>query len=289
MIRIAEILVAYPLLTYFFIILISLAIGSFLNVLIYRIPLMIKAEWKADCRILLEMPDEPTEKLSLFYPRRSFCPSCHHAIKIIHNIPILSYLWLRARCAYCFAPISMQYPLVEFLSMTAALSCVLFFGITLKTFALLLFFWFLIVMCFVDLKHQLLPDGLTLGLLWLGLLFNIYGLFIPLNESVASAAIAYITLWLFIQIFYWTTGKVGMGNGDFKLFAALGAWFGWISLVFILILSSLIGAICGIIYLKFSNQSKETPIPFGPFLCIAVSIYIFFGPQLINWYMNFYR
>lgn len=283
-----DILIAYPFVGYVFALLITLAVGSFLNVLIYRIPLMLKAEWREDCRALLKLPEEATEKMSLFYPRRSFCPNCNTTIKAWHNIPLFSYIMLLGRCAYCHASISLQYPIVEFLSAATTLACLFLFGFTIKACVLVVFFWILIVLCFIDIKHQLLPDGLTLGLLWIGLLININSLFIPLHTAVESAALAYGSLWLFIQLFYLLTGKIGMGNGDFKLFAAFGAWFGWQSLIFILIISSLVGSIIGIAFLKFSKQNKETPIPFGPFLCIAAVIYVFFGEQLIPWYLSFY-
>lgn len=273
--------------TYILLALFSLAIGSFLNVIIYRLPLMIQAEWKKECRQILNMSPELNEKINLFFPR-SFCPACKAMIPAIHNIPLLSYLFLGGRCRQCKHPISPRYPLVEIFSCLLALLAAWYFDFNLTLVFALLFIWFSISLFFIDLQHQLLPDSLTLGLLWLGLIANTQSLFTSLPDAVLSAACAYLSLWLFIQIFYLCTGKIGMGHGDFKLFAAFGAWFGWTQLPFILLFASLSGILIGIIYLKAKGKTtKNTPIPFGPFLCIAGLVSLFCGKFFINWYLTF--
>lgn len=271
---------AYSLLAIFY-----LAVGSLLNVFIYRLPNMLKQEWIADCHSLLNKEMPPTKPLNLFFPR-SFCSACKNTIKAIHNIPVLSFLWLGGRCGYCKHPISIRYPLIEILSCLLGLFATWQFGFTFSLIFTLLFIWILIILIFIDLDHQLLPDCLTLSLLWLGLIANTQSLFTSLPNAVLSACGAYLVLWLLIRIFYLITGKIGMGNGDFKLFAAFGAWFGWTQLPLILLLASLTGAVTGIIYLKYSQQSKDTPIPFGPFLCLAGFISLFWGQAVISWYLR---
>lgn len=280
-------LLLHPAFIYVYLALFSLAIGSLLNVIIYRLPLMLQAEWTSECRCLLELPEQPVEKVNLFFPR-SFCPGCKKTIPFWHNIPLLSYCLLRGRCNQCHITIPYRYPLVELLSMGLSLFAAWHFGITLSLLFALPFIWLLIVICFIDLQHQLLPDNLSLSLLWLGLIANTQSLFTTLPNAVLSAAAAYLSLWLFIKLFYLLTGKIGMGHGDFKLFAAFGAWFGWTQLPFILLISSFMGAVTGIIYLKATGKTRETTIPFGPFLCIAGLISLFYGEEIIQWYTSFY-
>ncbi|MDP1603232.1 MAG: prepilin peptidase [Legionella sp.] len=263
----------------------ALAVGSLLNVIIYRLPLMLKSEFINECRCLLNLEAPPDNNLNLFFPR-SFCPSCKKTIKAIHNIPVLSYLLLRGRCRYCSHPISRRYPLVEALSCLLAIFATWHFGFNLTLLFALLLIWILIALTFIDLDHQLLPDNLTLSLLWLGLFANTQSLFVPLQEAIFSAAGAYLVLWLFIRIYYLITGKIGMGNGDFKLFAAFGAWFGWTQLPLILLMASLTGAISGMAYLKIKHKSQDTPISFGPFLCIVGFISLFWGQSLMKWYLS---
>lgn len=286
MIEIYDLLLLNPWALYIFVGLFSLAVGSFLNVVIYRLPLMLEAEWRNDCCSLLDIPDAPKPKLNLIFPR-SFCPVCHHNIPSWHNIPVISYCLLRGRCRECRTPIPMQYPLVELLSFILSLSAAWQFGFGLKLLFVLPFIWILISLFFIDLKHQILPDCLTLSLLWLGLLCNTQSLFSALPNAVLSAAGAYMSLWLFIRLFYLITGKIGMGNGDFKLFAAFGAWFGAMELPLILLFSSFTGALVGCFYLKKNKKTKETPIPFGPFLCVAALIALFYGERIIAWYLLF--
>ena len=259
----------------------SLAVGSFLNVLIYRLPLMLQATWRKECRQLLQLPEEPAHLINLCYPR-SFCIHCKKMIAAWQNIPVLSYLFLRGRCANCQYSIPISYPLIELLCMGLSLSAGIVFGINATLLFALLFIWLSIGICFIDIKHQLIPDSLSLSLLWLGLIANTQSFFTPLPWAIFGAAGAYLGLWLVIKLFYLCTGKVGMGHGDFKLFAALGAWFGVIQLPIILIMASMSGAIVGMVYLHITKQTRETPIPFGPFLCIAGLISLFFGKKIMT-------
>jgi leader peptidase (prepilin peptidase)/N-methyltransferase len=277
----------YPVTTYVFFSLLCLAIGSLLNVIIYRLPLILQTEWAASCRNLLQLPEEKSPSLNLFYPR-SFCPSCKTIIPAWHNIPLISYILLRGRCRQCSLAIPFRYPLVEATCLILSLYAAWFFGFNLSLIFILLFIWIIICLFVIDCQHQLLPDSLTLSLLWLGLIANTQALFTPLSNAVLSAAGAYLCLWLFIKLFYLITGKIGMGNGDFKLFAAFGAWFGWTQLPLILLISSLTGAITGIIYLRSTGQTRATPIPYGPFLCVAGLISLFYGQEILHWYLRFY-
>lgn len=283
-----EIVRANPLLMYFLVALFSLMVGSLLNVIIYRLPLMLKAAWIEQCNELMN-PNNPVlvEKINLFYPR-SFCPNCKEMVRSWQNIPLISFLFLRGKCAYCKHPIPKRYPFVELLTALLSVYTAWHFGFQLQFLFAVVFIWIMICLIFIDFDHQLLPDHLTLILLWLGLIANTQNLFTTLPDAVLSAAGAYLFLWLFIKLFYLVTGKVGMGHGDFKLFAAFGAWFGWTQLPLILLLSSLTGAIVGIIYLKLSRKSKDTTIPFGPFLCMAGIISLFWGNEIIRWYLGFY-
>lgn len=275
----------YPLTAFVCLGVFSLLIGSFLNVVIYRLPLMLQAEWRTDCCNLLTLPTPEPNTMNLLFPR-SFCTECKKTIAAWWNIPIISYCLLRGRCQQCKTPISLQYPLIELFTCLLSLAAAWHMGFGLKLLFALPFIWMLIVLCFIDLKHQILPDSITLSLLWLGLLANTQGLFTTLPNAVFSAAGAYLSLWLFIQLFYLVTGKIGMGNGDFKLFAAFGAWFGGMVLPFILIASSLTGALIGIAYLNYQKKNKDTPIPFGPFLCLSGLVALFYGQSVIELYLH---
>ena len=283
----AELVRLNPELFYIAIALLSLVVGSLLNVIIYRLPLMMRAELLSECQCLLELDGEPDTKINLFLPR-SFCPACKKTVKAIYNIPIIGYLLLRGRCNYCKHAISIRYPLIEAMSCILAVFATWHFGFGLPLLFALLFIWILIALLFIDIDHQLLPDNLTLPLLWLGLIANTQSLFTTLPNAVLSAAGAYLLLWLFIKLFYLCTGKIGMGNGDFKLFAAFGAWFGWEQLPLILMLASLTGSIIGIIYLKSRKKSSDTPIAFGPFLCVSGFISLMWGQSILSWYLNFW-
>jgi leader peptidase (prepilin peptidase)/N-methyltransferase len=282
---IQELIAHHSWFMYLIIALLSLSIGSLLNVVIYRLPLMLQAEWNQQCCELLKIKDkENSEAINLFFPR-SFCPKCKAPIKVWQNIPLLSYLILMGRCYQCKNPISLRYPFIELLTLILSLYASWHYGFSLQLPFILIAIFLLIALIFIDLDHQLLPDVLTLSLLWVGLLANTQNLFVNLSVAVLSAAGAYLILWLFIKIFYLITGKVGMGHGDFKLFAA---WFGWELLPFILLLSSITGAVIGVIYLQITKKSRDTSIPFGPFLCVAGLISIFWGQALINWYLQFF-
>lgn len=280
-----ELVLFHPLATYSLLAIFSLIVGSFLNVLIYRLPLMLQSEWRIECREMLDLPAKPEKTINLFYPR-SFCPGCKALVRAWQNIPLISYILLRGHCSQCKQPISYRYPLIEALCMGLSVLAAWCFGFNLILIFVLLFIWLTISLCFIDLQHQILPDSLSLSLLWLGLIANTQSLFTSLPNAVLSAAGAYLFLWLLIKLFYLATGKVGMGNGDFKLFAAFGAWFGWLQLPLILIISSLSGVVIGITYLKLTRKTRNTPLPFGPFLGVAGLISLFVGQPLIDWYLK---
>ena len=269
-----ELLIYHPLLMSGFLALLSLLIGSALNAIIYRLPLMIKAEWKQDCQQFLALPQSPAPRINLFLPR-SFCPHCKEKIPFWHNIPLLSYALLWGHCHLCKKRISWHYPLIEAITMILSLFGAFIFGFNLTLLYVLFFIWLILCLTMIDLEHQILPDVLTLGLLWLGLIANTQNLFTSLPNAVLSAASGYLFLWLFIKLFYLFTGKIGMGQGDFKLFAAMGAWFGWTALPLVLFGASLSGAIVGVVYLTATGKTKNTPIPFGPFLCLAGLVVLF--------------
>lgn len=259
---------------YLLLALFALAIGSLLNVIIYRLPLMIHADWTGTARTV-----------NLFFPR-SFCPYCKKTIPALGNIPLLSYCLQRGRCKNCHHPISWRYPVVESLSCFLALFAAWHFGFNFTLLFALFFIWLLIAIFFIDLEHQLIPDSLSLSLLWLGLIANTQSLFTSLSNAVLSAALAYLALRFFIYLYYVISKKEGMGHGDFKLFAAFGAWFGWQQLPLILLLASVTGAIIGGIYLHRQGKTKETPIAFGPFLCLAGIVSLFWGKSLLDWYLS---
>ena len=265
----------------------GLLIGSFLNVVIHRLPIMLERSWQAEYADYFgnTEPGPPVEPYNLMVPR-SACPHCGHAITALENIPIISWLWLRGRCRSCQAPISARYPLVELLTGLASLTIAWFFPVSAATFAALLLTWFLIAMTFIDLDKMLLPDQLTLPLLWLGLLLNIGGMFTSLSDAVIGAAAGYLILWSVYWGFKLLTGKEGMGYGDFKLLAAFGAWFGWQYLPLILIISSLVGAVFGITMIALRRHQQANPMPFGPYLCMAGWIALLWGKNILAWYWS---
>jgi len=277
----------------FFIIFISvlgLLIGSFLNVVIHRVPRMMKQEWHSDCCELLEIENQnnaaESSPFNLFKPN-SHCPHCKCEIKPWQNIPIISYLSLRGKCANCEERISIRYPLVEATSALLSGLIAFYFGATEQTLALLLLTWSLIALTMIDVDHQLLPDSITLPLLWLGILLNTQGIFTDLTSSVWGAIAGYLSLWSVFWLFKLLTGKEGMGYGDFKLLAALGAWMGWQALPLIIILSSVVGAVIGIAGIIIMGRDKNVPIPFGPYLAIAGWIALLWGDQLTQAYLNY--
>lgn len=269
----------------------GLAIGSFLNVAIHRLPIMLERQWRNQCQELLH-PDQPSaassERYDLVAPR-SRCPHCGHTITALENVPVLSFLWLRGKCSACGEPISWRYPFVEILTGCLSAFVAWRFGFSTAALAGLVMTWSLIVLAFIDYDRQLLPDDITLPLIWTGLILNIYAVFVPLSSAVIGAASGYVSLRLVYQIFKLLTGKEGMGFGDFKLFAALGAWLGWQSLPLIILLASLVGAVMGVAFILFRGHDRRVPIPFGPFLCITGWIALMWGDTLTRLYLQFAR
>lgn len=260
--------------------LLGLCVGSFLNVVAHRLPRMLEREWRSECRTLLELPAEPeAEPLSLIRPA-SRCPSCGTAIKPWHNIPVLGWLSLRGRCAACSAKISVQYPLVELATGVLSAACAWRFGWTPALPAALALTWALVALTVIDLRTQLLPDTITLPLVWLGLLLSLGGVFTTPTASIVGAAAGYLSLWSVYHLFRLLTGKEGMGYGDFKLLSALGAWFGWQVLPLVILLSSIVGACIGIGMIVLRGHDRNVPIPFGPFLAIAGWIMLIGGASL---------
>ncbi|MFC7516109.1 prepilin peptidase [Herbaspirillum sp. GCM10030257] len=264
----------------------GLLIGSFLNVVIHRMPKMMQRE--SDNYVAHESgkPLPHTDRYNLMVPR-SCCPHCGHQITALENIPVISYLVLRGKCRGCKAPISARYPIVELLTGTLSAFLVWRFGSGAAGLATLLFAYLLIAMTFIDADTQLLPDDLTLPLLWCGLLVNLNGVFVPLNEAVIGAAAGYLVLWAVYWLFKLATGKEGMGYGDFKLLGALGAWLGWKMLPIIILLSSLVGAVVGISLIAFARHGRNNPIPFGPYLAAAGVIALLYGKPLAEAYLGF--
>ncbi len=271
-----------------FALLFGLVIGSFLNVLILRLPRKMYAEHAAECAHDegAEAPPNRLFGLDFLIDPPSTCPKCGHAIRAWENIPIISWLLLRGRCANCSNPISIRYPLVELLTGGLTVGVVWQFGPTPEALALCFLLWGLLALTLIDIDEQLLPDQLTLPLLWLGLLVNLNNTFASLGDAVIGAAAGYLSLWLVFQLFRLFTGKEGMGYGDFKLFALFGAWLGWQMLPLILLLSSLVGAIVGISMVMFRRRDHQVPIPFGPYLALAGVIAIFWGNQLTHAYLQ---
>ena len=261
---------------------IGLVVGSFLNVVIHRLPIMMKREWQRDCAELLEVSTNVNkEKFDLILPP-SRCPSCSHSITMLENIPIISYIFLRGRCSSCQQKISIRYPIIEFTSMLLAAITAWKFGYGWPLLGALLLTWALLAASIIDLDHLLLPDSIVLPLLWLGILFNIFATYTNLETSIVGAMIGYLSLWSVYWGFKLLTGKEGMGHGDFKLLAALGAWLGWMALPGIIFLSSLVGAVIGISLVILKIQSQDKPIPFGPFLATAGWLHLIWGEYLIN-------
>ena len=265
--------------------LLGLFVGSFLNVVIHRLPRMMERDWHAQAAELRGEPVEPAERFNLATPR-SRCPHCGHLIGALENIPVLSYLVLRGRCGHCGARISMRYPIVE--AFTALLSgyAAWHFGFGVAAAGALLFIWTMVALAFIDVDTQLLPDDLTLPLLWLGLLFNLGGAFTDLPSAVIGAMAGYLSLWSVYWLFKLVTGKEGMGYGDFKLLGAIGAWLGWQLLPLTILLSSLVGAVVGIALIVLARHGRNVPIPFGPYLAAAGIIALFWGEDLTSRYLG---
>ena len=265
----------------------GLIIGSFLNVVILRFPEQLKNNWRRESQDFLGLPPEPIENISVATPA-SRCPSCGVPIKPWHNIPVISYIFLRGKCTACSTPISIQYPLIELLCGLATAFIVYQFGLSLFAAYCLLFTWILIALTGIDYHDQLLPDQITLPLLWVGLFANLSGTFVPINEAVIGALAGYLSLWSVFWIFKLVTGKEGMGYGDFKLLAALGAWMGWQMLPLIIVLSTFVGAVVGIVGVVIKSKDRQIPIAFGPFLAMAGWIALIWGDKILENYLSLF-
>jgi leader peptidase (prepilin peptidase) / N-methyltransferase len=264
----------------------GLIIGSFLNVVILRLPRMLETEWRRDCaQIAGAAPGAGEPPITLAKPA-SQCPACGHRIRPHENVPILSYLLLRGRCSACGARISPRYPLVEGMTALLTLIVVLHFGFTWQALAALPLTWGLIALAIIDYDTQLLPDGITLPLLWLGLILSLFGLFTDSHSAIVGAVAGYASLWLVFHAFRLATGKEGMGYGDFKLFALFGAWLGWQYLPQIILLSALTGALLGTVLIASGRHARGKPMPFGPFLAAAGWISLLWGPQINDVYLR---
>ncbi len=273
--------------------LLGLIIGSFLNVVVYRLPVMMERDWRKQCREFLEKDDaqpppakaDNSQPLGLLLPA-SHCPHCDHPIAIHENIPILSYLMLRGRCSACTAHISARYPVVEATAAMLAMTVVWQLGLTVPALAALLLTWALIALSLIDYDHQLLPDSITLPLLWLGLLLSLFGVFTDPQSSIIGAVAGYLCLWGVYQLFRLATGKEGMGYGDFKLLGMFGAWLGWQAIPQIVILASLVGAIVGVTLIVVRGRDRNLPIPFGPYLAAAGWISLIWGSDINRAYLS---
>ena len=263
----------------------SLLVGSFLNVVIHRLPKMMETEWHAQCAELRGETPAASPPYNLALPR-SACPHCGHQITALENIPVLSWLWLRGRCSSCSASISSRYPLVELFTALLSAAAAWKWGLSVQTGGALLLIWTLVALAFIDLDTTLLPDSLTQPLLWLGLLFNLNATYTRLPDAVMGAMAGYLVLWSVYWLFKLATGKEGMGYGDFKLLAALGAWLGWQMLPVTLLLSSVVGAAVGIAMIVLVKHDRRVPIPFGPYLAGGGLVALFFGTDLTQAYLG---
>ena len=275
--------------------LLGLLVGSFLNVVIHRLPKMMEREWREQCVELNEQTSEGSAKDSgkaaLTSPYnlqtpRSACPNCGHQISALENIPVLSYLVLRGKCSKCGSAISMRYPIVELVSGILSAYAAWHFGFGLAAVAAIVFIWALIALTFIDFDTQLLPDDITLPLLWLGITFNLFNTFTTLSNSIVGAIAGYLVLWSVYWLFKLVTGKEGMGYGDFKLLAAIGAWLGWSLLPLVIMLSSVVGAVVGITLIIAARHGRNIPIPFGPYLAGGALIALFWGEQITQSYLR---
>ena len=263
-------------------------VGSFLNVVIYRLPVMMEREWRSDCLEFLEQPAEAErEKFNLYTPP-SRCGKCGHRISALENIPIFSYLVLGGKCSSCKTRISPQYPLVELFTALVSVLVGWQFGVSVQAAAALAMTWSLIGLAGIDIDHKLLPDNITLPLLWLGILLSLFDVFVDLETSVIGAMAGYLSLWSVFVLFKFITGKEGMGHGDFKLLAAFGAWLGWKPLLVVILTSSVVGACIGILMIMLRRTERETQIPFGPYLAAAGWMTLLWGEDLMRFYFSLF-
>jgi leader peptidase (prepilin peptidase)/N-methyltransferase len=268
-------------------VLVGLMVGSFLNVVIHRLPKMLERQWRTECAELAGTPSPPPERYNLVVPR-SNCPKCGRRITALENIPIASYVVLGGKCSGCGAPISLRYPLVEALSGALSGYIAWRYGWSAAMLGALIFAWAMIALAFIDFDTFYLPDSITLPLLWAGLLFNAGGTFTDVRSAVIGAAVGYLALWAVFWTYKLATGKDGMGYGDFKLLAAIGAWLGWKVLPLVILLSSFVGAAVGIGLIVFARHGRNVPIPFGPYLVVAGLIALFWGEPLTRQYLNLF-
>lgn len=263
-------------------------VGSFLNVVIYRLPIMMQREWRHDCLEFLEQPAEAEQDRFNLSTPRSRCGNCGHQITALENIPMISYLVLGGKCSSCKTPISMQYPLVELFTAIVSVIVGWKFGVSLQTAAALFMTWCLIAASGIDIGHKLLPDSITLPLLWLGILLSLFNVFVDLETSVIGAMAGYMSLWSVFILFKVVTGKEGMGHGDFKLLATIGAWLGWKPLLVVILTSSVVGAVVGISMILLKLTERGTQIPFGPYLAAAGWMTLLWGEELLRFYFSIF-
>lgn len=294
-----EIFADAPLLFVVVVFVLSLLIGSFLNVVIYRLPIMMEREWRAQCAELVNSPaSSPApaaaeQRFDLLTPR-SRCPSCGKPITALQNIPVISYLFLRGRCAHCRASISARYPIIELMTAVLAGFAAWRFGFGVEAAAAVLLTFALIAVSVIDIDHQIIPDSISLPLVWIGLLLSLFHpvagtdvLFIDPKTAIVGALAGYLSLWSVYHLFRLLTGKEGMGYGDFKLLAALGAWLGWQVLPLIILLSAVVGACVGLSMILLRGRDRNIPIPFGPYLAAAGWIAMVYGREIIDWYLGY--
>jgi len=265
---------------------IGLLVGSFLNVVIYRLPIMMQRNWRKECLEHLELAAETEQEAFNLVLPLSRCPHCNAAIRPHQNIPVISYIFLKGRCAYCRNPISPRYPIIEVFTALASAIVAWHFGYAPQTVFALLLTWSLIALSFIDIDHHLLPDAITLPMLWLGLLLSLSDVFTDTHASIIGAVAGYLVLWTVYQLFKLATGKEGMGYGDFKLLALLGAWLGWHYLPAIILLSSLVGSVIGIAMMLVAKRDHTIPIPFGPYLAVAGWIALLWGNDINQFYLR---
>jgi len=282
-------LLATPWLLYLAVTMVSLCIGSFLNVVILRLPKMMHQDWRCQCEEFLELPENQRKAetpISLSKPA-STCPSCGHSIRAWENIPVISYLVLGGKCSSCKTGISPRYPLIEAVTALFSIATIALLGPTEATLWALLLVWALVALTVIDFDTQLLPDSITLPLLWLGLVLNYFGVLTDFTSAFWGAVWGYLSLWSVYWLFKLVTGKEGMGHGDFKLLAALGAWLGWQLLPAVILLSSVVGAVVGISLMVFKKHGREVPIPFGPYLAAAGLLCLWFGAEIQQFWFGF--
>ncbi|EON93931.1 prepilin peptidase [Marinobacter lipolyticus SM19] len=287
--QILDSLLATPWLLYLSVVLFSLCIGSFLNVVILRLPKMMHQDWRCQCEEFLELPEgqrKPEAAITLSSPA-STCPSCDHRIRAWENIPVISYLVLGGKCSSCKTRISPRYPIIEALTAIFSVVTIAILGPSVSSLLALLLVWSLVAMTMIDFDTQLLPDSMTLPLMWLGLVLNYFGVLTDFHSAFWGAVAGYLSLWSVYWLFKLVTGKEGMGHGDFKLLAALGAWLGWQLLPAVILLSSVVGAIVGISLMVFRKHGREVPIPFGPYLAAAGLLCLWFGAEIQAWWFGF--